>query len=109
MKEITTLGIDRPTSKMGIGCCNGRNEPGGIAHILLMKLQIGALPKYIFSVQPDRRSEPGSSLVQQTVQIVTSHDLTLFVRKVMTQVSQGQALQRCMQSKRLSNPPFQIF
>ena len=40
-------------------------------------LKSGLLPKYIFSRWPERVS--GTGLVQQTVQIVASHDLTLFV------------------------------
>ena len=41
------------------------------------KPQSGPLPKYIFSRGPEPGS--GTGLVQQTVQIVASHDLTLFV------------------------------
>jgi len=46
------------------------------------KPQSGLLPKYIFSRGPERDS--GTGLVQQTVQIVASHDLTLFVMRSAT-------------------------
>ena len=46
------------------------------------KPQSVLLPKYIFSRGTERDS--GTGLVQQTVQIVASHDLTLFVRQQMS-------------------------
>ncbi len=47
---------------------------------LTVKRQIGVLPKYIFSMRLAPQS--GTGLVQQTVQIVASHDLTLVVRRL---------------------------
>ncbi len=66
------------TLESGIACGNSPHDTGDQAPIIPAELQATAISKKIFSM---RRLQPsGAGLVQQTVQIVASHDLTLFVR-----------------------------
>ncbi|MDP2265957.1 MAG: hypothetical protein Q8J70_05330, partial [Thiobacillus sp.] len=61
--------------KSGIGCRNGSGKTGNQTHGLGVKAQPGWFPKRYF-LRGSITFRTG--LVQQTVQIVAAHDLTLF-------------------------------